>query len=314
MYFELVKLYAKPYSAGNTGANKGLPLVLTPTRGIDESSFVPRSSVEETYAQILTDLMEAETLLPAVNPGASAAHRFIYATKAAAAAQLSRVYLQMERWPDARDAADRAISIATTNGRALAPIYASAFNNTSMSPEYIFAMIVNDQDGANNMHLYWSIPEYGGRGGDVSIDPSHLAFYDAADDRLALFYSGAGEMRSGKWRDQYRVLPVIRLAELYLTRAEANFRAGTAIGATPEEDVNRIRQRAGLAPLGTVTLDDILLERKLELAHEGQGVHDLKRLRLSADGFAFDANEMVLPIPQRDIDASRNVIVQNDGY
>jgi len=48
---------------------------------------------------------------------------------------------------------------------------------------------------------------------------------------------------------QYRNLPVIRLAELYLTRAEANFRLGTSTGATPLQDVNRTRQRAGLLPL-----------------------------------------------------------------
>jgi hypothetical protein len=314
MYFELIKLYAKPYSTGSANSNKGLPLVLTPTRGIDESSYVSRSSVEETYAQIIADLVEAEGLLPDVNPDATAANRFIYATKAAAAAQLSRVYLQMERWADAGDAADRAITSATANGRSLSATYSGAFNNTSMSAEYIFAIIVSDQDGANNMHLYWSIPAYGGRDGDVSIQASHLALYTPTDARLAMFYEGAGATRSGKWRDQYCILPVIRLAELYLTRAEANFKAGTSVGSAPVDDVNRTRQRAGLTALGSVTLADILLERKLELAHEGQAVHDLKRLKQSADGFAYDADEMVFPIPQRDIDASRNVIVQNDGY
>ncbi|MBA2501114.1 MAG: RagB/SusD family nutrient uptake outer membrane protein [Chitinophagaceae bacterium] len=306
MYFELVKLYAKPYSAGNVSSNDGIPLVLTPTRGIDESSYVPRSSVEQTYAQILSDLTEAENLLPNTNT--------VYADKAVAAGILSRVYLQMERFAEARDAADRAITIATAAGKSLTATYAAAFNNASNSSEDLFAMQVSAQDGANNMHLYWSIPTFGGRDGDVSIGASHTALYSAGDERLAMFYTGSGATRSGKWKLQYSKLPILRLAELYLTRAEANFREGTSVGATPLQDVNRIRQRAGVAPLGAVTLADILLERKLELAHEGQAVHDLKRLRLSADGFAFDANEMVLPIPQREIDASRNTITQNDGY
>jgi len=306
MYFELIKFYAKPYSAGSVSTAPGVPLVLTPTRGIDQSSFVPRSTVEQVYTQILSDLNEAEGLLPNTNT--------VYAAKPAAAALLARVYLQMERFGDARDAANRAITVATANGKNLAGTYAAAFNNSANSVEYLFGIQVSAQDGANNMHLYWSIPAYGGRDGDVSIQATHLALYSAGDARLALFYVGAGDTRSGKWQQQYKVLPVIRLAEMYLTRAEANFRAGTSVGDSPLNDINRIRNRAGLTSLGAVTLADILAERKLELAHEGHAVHDLKRLRLSADGFAYNDNKMVLPIPQREIDASAGVLVQNDGY
>jgi|APDOM4702015191_1054821.scaffolds.fasta_scaffold12412_2 tetratricopeptide (TPR) repeat protein len=306
MYFELVKLYAKPYSAGSVTSNKGLPIVLTPTRGIDEASYVPRSTVEQTYTQILADLTEAENLLPNTNS--------VFANKAVAAGMLSRVYLQMEKFPEARDAANRAITVATGAGKTLTSTYAAAFNNTANSSEDLFDMQISSQDGTNNMHLYWSIPAFGGRDGDVSINSSHLALYSPLDARLAMFYSGTGETRSGKWKLQYRMLPLMRLAELYLTRAEANFRAGTSVGATPLQDVNRTRQRAGLLPLITVTLVDILYERKLELAHEGHTIHDLKRLRLPSDGFAYTDNKLVLPIPQREVDASRNVIAQNDGY
>lgn len=319
MYFELVKLFAKPYSAGNVSTNKGLPLILTPTRGIDQSSYVQRSTVEQTYAQIIADLTEAESLLPNNNG--------VYASKYAAAGMLSRVYLQMENYPSARDAADRAITVATGAGKSLAGTYAAAFNNSTNSAEYLFAMQVSAQDGTNNMHLFWSIPAYGGRDGDVSIQDSHINLYDTTtvfnpttggrdtiDQRYRLFYFGAGDRRSGKWQQQYKILPVMRLAEMYLTRAEANFRAGTSVGATPAQDVSRTRQRAGLSAVGAVTLAEILAERKLELAHEGQGVHDLKRLKQSADGFAYDANEMVFPIPQREVDASRGVITQNPGY
>ena len=313
MFFELVKLYAKPYTAGNVNTNLGIPLILTPTRGIDNTSFTPRSTLEQTYQQIIDDLTEAETLLPNTNPSSgSTALRFTFATKAAAAAMLSRVYLQMERFALARDAANRAITSATTNGRSLSTSYAGAFNNSTNIPEYLFAIQVSPQDGSNNMHLYWSIPTYGGRDGDVSIQASHLALYDPADARKALFYTGAGATRSGKWQLQYRVIPIIRLAEMYLTRAEANFREGTAVGDEPIDDVNLVRQRAGLPPLATLTLADILLERKLELAHEGQAIHDRKRLRLTTDGFAYDADELVFPIPQREINANSN-LEQNPG-
>lgn len=306
LYFELIKLYAKPYSAGSVTSNPGVPLILTPTRGIDQSSYVARSTVEQVYTQILADLTEAENLLPNTNS--------VYATKPAASAMLSRVYLQMERFADARDAANRGITVATANGKSLVSSYAAAFNNSSNVAEYLFAIQLSAQDGSNDMHLFWSIPAYGGRDGDVSIQASHLALYSSGDDRLDLFYTGAGDTRSGKWQQQYKVLPVIRLAELYLTRAEANLRSSTSIGDSPVNDVNRIRTRAGLSSLGSVVLADILAERKLELAHEGHAVHDLKRLKLSADGFAYNADKMVFPIPQREVDASRGTLAQNSGY
>jgi starch-binding outer membrane protein, SusD/RagB family len=229
----------------------------------------------------------------------------------------------MEKWVEAKDAADRAITNATANGRSLSATYAGAFNTLApanpaptppLSPEYIYSMVVSSLDGANNMHLYWSIPTYGGRDGDVSIQAPHMALYDPIDARRALFYTGASATRSGKWQLQYRVLPIIRLAEMYLTRAEANFRAGTTTGATPLVDINRTRQRAGLPALLVVTLADILAERKLELAHEGQAIHDRKRLRLTTDAIAYDADRIVFPIPQREVDASKGIITQNSGY
>ena len=101
---------------------------------------------------------------------------------------------------------------------------------------------------------------------------------------------------------------------MYLTRAEANFRLSTNIGDTPENDMLAIRDRAGLAAIPT-TLNNITKERHLELAHEGQRIHDVKRLRQSVDGFAYDANKLVLPIPIREINAvGPSILIQNPGY
>ena len=58
----------------------------------------------------------------------------------------------------------------------------------------------------------------------------------------------------------------------------------------------------------------VIMKHDSIIFSKGYGIADLKRLKLSADGFAFDANELVLPIPQREIDASKNVISQNAGY
>lgn len=302
VYFELVRFFAKDYANGTPGSNAGVPIVLEPTRAITAESNVSRATVEQVYQQVISDLTSAETLLPVSNG--------FYANKVAAAAILSRVYMQQRQYASARDAANRAINYDEYE---LTETFAEAFNNEENSSEDIFALQVNSQDGNNNMQTYWSIPAYGARDGDVEVTQKHLDLYEDGDDRLALFYVGAGAVRSGKWRDQYTVMPIIRLAEMYITRAEANFRMGTIVGDTPLNDVNLLRNRAGLGDLVLLSLSDILHERKVELAHEGFGVHDLKRLNLIADGLPSTANDFIFPIPQREINANKS-LVQNDGY
>ncbi|MCH7401296.1 RagB/SusD family nutrient uptake outer membrane protein [Belliella kenyensis] len=309
MLFELVKLYAQPYVSANPSSNLGVPIILTPTREINEDSYVRRNTVQEVYQQIVSDLVRAESLLPLQNG--------ILARNYVAAAQLSRVYLQMERFADARDAANRAIALATSTGKALIPIYMNAFNTEVDSLEDLFTIQVDPQDSANDMFTFYSLPQFGARDGDVSIQPPHILLYESGDQRLNQFFLGAGEQRTAKWRDQFRNVKVFRLAEMYLTRAEANFREGTSVGATPLEDINRIRQRVELPSLTSVTLAQILLERKLELAHEGHAIHDIRRNRGTVvegnNSYPYNDPRLVFPIPQREIDANSN-LEQNAGY
>ncbi len=312
IYFELARFYGLPYSAGNSSTNLAVPLVLIPTRAVSEEDLVERNTVEEVYQQVIADLSAAEELLPAVNG--------FFARNYVAAAILSRVYLQMERFAEARDAANRAIELSTAQEKRLMSNYMSAFNTESDSPEDLFTIQVNTQDPGNNMHLFYSTPDFGGRDGDVTILNSHVNLYEPGDDRLEQFQVRAGDRRTDKWRDQFRNVKVVRLAEMYLTRAEANFREGTSVGATPLEDINRIRERVSLPAKSSLTLEEILMERKLELAHEGHNIHDVKRNRGSVRDnnnpellYPYDDPRMVLPIPQRETDANPN-LVQNPGY
>lgn len=306
MYFELVKLFAKPYSDGNAATNPGLQIITTPTLNgaITDANKVARSSVEETYAQIVTDLTSAKTII-----GGDVSE---YGSEYAVSGMLSRVYLQMGNYAGARDEANNVIE---NSGASLESDYAKAFNNSSPSSEDIFVVPITAQDGVNDLHVFWSIADYGGRDGDVEINQAHLDLYGPNDSRLKLFYEDESEVwRSGKWKLQYKFIPIIRLAEMYLTRAECNFRLGTSVGATPTKDLNEtIRARAGVSAV-TVSLANILYERRLELAHEGRRIHDIKRLKQSIEGYAFDANELVFPIPLREINASNGVLKQNPGY
>ena len=63
----------------------------------------------------------------------------------------------------------------------------------------------------------------------------------------------------------------------------------------------------------TVSLDDILMERRLELAHEGFKYHDVKRLKGIVGTMPYNDNKLIYPIPQRELEVNKN-LVQNPGY
>lgn len=306
-YFQLVRLFAKDYQDGDPSQNLGVPIKLDATRSIDESANIPRNTVQEVYDQVISDLTDAKSKLTAHDPS------YVYADTYAASAFLARVYLQMGDYANARDEANRVI---TQGPYSLVSNYANAFNNSDVNTtEDIFAQQVTNQDGTNSLQIFYASQDNGGRG-DIEIQQSHLALYDSTDARLAFFYDDDGETRTGKWRNQYGNVNVIRLAEMYLDRAECNFRLGETVGATPTEDYNTIHGRSDpantLAP-GTVTLDDILAERHIELAFEGHFLWDLKRTQGNIGGLPWNSPRLVYPIPQREIDANPK-LKQNEGY
>lgn len=302
-YFELVRFYAKPYEAGQANTQLGVPLVLTPTRGIDAKNNVSRNTVQEIYAQVIKDLTDAQNLLPEENEWR--------ANKWAAAAILSRVYLQQGDYAKARDAASSVIESGQFN---LLVDYEDVFNRDQNSSEDIFAIQLTTQDGVNNMNTFFSTPQFGGRDGDIEINEDHLDLYAPADERLALFYEdNGGVIYSGKWTNLFGNIGIVRLAEMYLTRAEANQRLGTAVGATPLADYNEVHTRAKLPAATSVNLAEILLERRRELAHEGAKIHDIKRTKANVGDLPYNSDKLVFPIPAREISANPN-LTQNPGY
>ncbi|GAA4050114.1 RagB/SusD family nutrient uptake outer membrane protein [Hymenobacter glaciei] len=309
MYFELVRLYARDWADGTPASNPGVPLVLTPTKVVDASSQVARNTVAEVYAQVISDFTTAESKMTATSSAGS-----FFANNAAAAAMLSRVYLQQGRFTEAAAAANRAI----TSKYILNPSYVDEFYSGAdllgNSSEDIFAIQNSAQSGSNQLNTFYSSNQRG----DISVEQAHLDLYDPKDERLELFDITAGQTYSLKYDSQYGNIKLIRLAEMYLTRAEANFRAGTTVGATPLSDINRVRTRAGLAPYTTLTLARILNERKLELAFEGFRLADVKRNRETVhdpSGVALPWNSprLIFPIPLREINANPK-LTQNAGY
>ncbi|MGH7471985.1 MAG: RagB/SusD family nutrient uptake outer membrane protein, partial [Longimicrobiales bacterium] len=113
-------------------------------------------------------------------------------------------------------------------------------------------------------------------------------------------------------------IPVLRLAEQYLIRAEANARLNTA-AATVQADINVVRNRAGLANLATTVttqsalLDAILQERRVEFAFEGFRFMDLRRHGKAQALLGIAAEKLLWPLPQSERDVNPN-LTQNPGY
>jgi len=310
LYFELVKSFGKSFNDGTPAQNLAVPLVLTPTGSVTDADNRTRNSVAEVYAQVLDDLTKAEQSLPLTPRGVfntALIGNAGAATKGAAQAMLARVYLQQQNFAGARDAANRVITAGTFS---LAPTFADVFADTS--PEVIFKIVVTDQDGVNNLNTFYASNRNSGRG-DIRIQTKFLDLYGTTDVRGSFITRVNNNVFTSKFNDLYGDVPVVRLAEMYLVRAEANLRLSTSVGATPLADVNRIRARSRATPLTAVTLAAILLERRLELAFEGQQVADIKRTAGTVGSTAFNANNLVLPVPQREIDTNKS-LVQNPGY
>jgi starch-binding outer membrane protein, SusD/RagB family len=304
LYFDLVRLFAKAWNDGTPANNPGVPIVLTPTRGISDADKKARNKVSEVYEQVIKDLTDAEAKLPVTNG--------FFATKYSAAAMLARVYLQKGDYTNAAQAANRVIASAKYS---LRPNYEDAFPYTgapvaiSNTSEDVFAIQVNATQGFNGFNEFYSTTSRG----DISIKDAHLNLYESNDKRENLFYVDGGSVYCGKFENTYGNVHIIRYAEMFLIRAEANFRLGTSVGATPLADINRTRNRAGLSSLATVTLSAILKERKLELAFEGFTLHDVKRIQGTVGTLAWNSPKLIYPIPDREIRVNSN-LTQNEGY
>lgn len=314
LYFELVRFYALPWGAQADNSQPGLPLVLTPSTNVDQATAqTPRSTVAQTYAQAIDDLTKAASLLPGDNG--------TRADKYSALAFLSRIYLQQGNYAKALDASNQVIQ--SGNFR-LSPSVTGPFRNRNTS-ESLFEIQQNDQNNAGTSNdglttLYASLPTPDGGAvgrGDVQVNTPFVNQYSETDARrVELFYigfKGSNRYYTSKFTEFGGNIPIIRLAEMLLVRAECNLRLGTTTGATPAADLNAVRQRAAATPIATPVLADVLKERQLELAFEGLRIHDVKRLRQSTGTYPWTDPKLVLPLPKREVDANP-ALKQNEGY
>lgn len=295
-HFDLVRFFGRPYAQGN-GNNPGIPIIKT-SQG---EEFPARNSVKEVYDFLITDLLKAASLMNIKKDSR-------FASKEVAYALLARLYLHKEDNAKALEYADLVIK---SNRYSL--LSTAAFKNYFRSipesnPETIFAirhiLADNRLKGAIGS-MYYNDPVTLSTGwGEMYASASYVKLLaanpnDARHSFIELQLAANGDtLKRGNvvkyfvnkynWQEGVANLssPVLlRLADMYLIRAEANAKLGNAGAAI--SDVNIIRTRAGLSGNQLYStsdlkgkasvLDVVLEERRLELAFEGQRTSDLFR-------------------------------------
>lgn len=311
MYFELVRLYGLPYEAGAANSSPGVPIALKAVTKFDDLiKGITRSSVADSYAQAEKDLLASISKL-AEYPSDLAASK----------AMLARLYLQQGKYDKARDLAN---DIIESGDFELTATLEEPFR-TPNSSEGVFEIQQSEQSnaGSSNDGLATFYSSYVNKtGGDVGrgdlsvLNSYYLSFDENDKRRTEMIYKGDGA-KSGwftrKWYNYFDNIPVVRLTDLYLMRAECNVRLGTAIGDTPLNDINTIRERAGLEDLTSVNITSVLAERDKELAFEGYRLHDLKRTKRNIGSMPYNSPKLVYPIPYREISVN-SALTQNPGY
>lgn len=293
-HFSLVNVFGRPYSQ-SPETNLGVVLK-TDTRPDDNAS---RATVKEVYAAVEADLLRAASLMTLARPNA-------YASAPVAQALLARLYLYMNQHDKALEYAGKVIGSGryTLMPTGSLPTFYSM--DISQNTEIIFALkhtLRDDRAWASLGSMYATSPGGVGWGEMYASQEYQDLLARSPADRRSIYLArrltaqGTPEKRNGidkvfilKYSNQDGIATlsspvVLRLAEMYLIRAEANAKLGNTAQALA--DVNLIRQRAGLSGSDLYTaadlrglatpLDVVLQERRLELAFEGHRALDLFR-------------------------------------
>ncbi len=311
--FNLVRIFGRPYTQGN-GNNPGVPLLTESSTDLSPA----RSSVKDVYTAVIADLLKAADLMTI--PATASPKSDIFASKEVALALLSRVYLYMNDNANAIKYANLVINsgrYTLLQGSAYQGYFSVAPEGNTETIFCIRHTTTQDQGFSAIGSMYYSglgpdgtssLTTPGGQGntgwGEVYASKTYVADLDKNPGDLRHSFiapytiNGVLQMNQKltpntpmyyitKYSFQEGIVtlssPVyLRLAEMYLNRAEANAKLGNSQAAI--DDVNIIRTRAGIPTLTVASAGDVLgavlEERRLEFAFEGQRSYDLFRNNL----------------------------------
>jgi hypothetical protein len=298
-YFDLVRLW------------RNVPLVTQATKTASDNKEITNSTGEEVYQLIGNDLDSAEALLPAtVNRNR--------ANQYTARALKARLYLYRENWTKAEEYATQVINDSADFKLTKPYNQFYAAKNTTESIFEVDYTINNKNSYATN---WFQNPTTGGKKELLPTDDLIALLKDpnTGGSRSTLVFTVNGttygnmNFKIATGEDQAYI---VRLAEMYLIRAEAKaeqFRLEEGL-----KDLNVIRNRANVPAIATVSgreelIDKILLERRVELAYESHRWFDLIRKGKAQQVLGItDANKLLLPLPRQEVLIAN--LTQNLGY
>lgn len=298
-YFDLARIWG------------GVPIITKPTLSPQDNRGIARASQAEVYEQVIADLEQAETLLPSTTDRFRATRKTVWALKA-------RYYLYQNNYVKAAEFADKVIADA---GYKLVKPYNAFFANDARGTEESVFEIFYSINETNAHRGQWQPQQNGGTRQWAPNDAFVALVNNPAigGTRSTLV---AKDNQNRWYGNLYYRSPatdptfVIRIAELYLIRAEARANTGNTTGAI--SDLNAVRERSGIASVTPSGKDAILLaienERRIEFALEPHRWFDLVRTgRAAAVLNISDPNKLLLPIPAEQLLADK-ALKQNPGY
>ena len=295
----------------------GVPVQTQPTLDLSHVD-IARNTVPEVYAQIISDLTTAKAKLSKTKVRGRA-------NKYAASALLAKVYLskfqQLSDQPSAGLSITEASYVIDSAGYALATDYSSLFNPKNNTNESIFE-VVFDLQNYTRLAQYFFSRNLSGRY-EIAPTTGLIKSFEKNDTlRLdaAIAYDTINKQPYGfKYIDVAGGTDhvyVLRLAEMYLIRAEALVYSNGSV-ASIQADINTIRKRAGLLNTTAATIPDLKLalenECRHEFAFEGHRWPDLVRTKRATTLLGIDEKYTLFPIPLSE-KQTNNSMVQNPGY
>ncbi|NQX53965.1 RagB/SusD family nutrient uptake outer membrane protein [Pedobacter panaciterrae] len=289
----------------------GIQLQLKPTTDLTVLKGIKRSTLDQTYDQVLADLVKAEELLP---EDATTRNR---AQKSTARALRARLHLYRKQWADAEKYATLVIN---NTKYSLVKPYKSFFTAPFQSAESVFELAYS----VNDRNSYWNLWYPSSAGGQFTLKPSDALVAKLNNPAIG---GTRNALIAGSGATVYGVLYnttststdpsyLIRIAELYLIRAEARAQQNNLTGSAG--DLNAIRKRADVPETTAVTQADLIKaiedENGIEFAFEAHRWFDLVRTERAAVVLGLtNKNYWLFPIPYSDVLSDPDV-TQNPGY
>ncbi len=320
-HYDLLRVYGQQHAGGNLGIP--YKTVFTTSSSPEEQLFPKRNTVEEVKEMIFKDLSDAFSMI-------SDSRRKLFISKAAVKAIEARVATYFGMYAKARAAAKFVIDSEQYKIIPASDFIKSWTGDKNVNSIFELAYSPTDNESINGLAYIYRFSKPGGGGyGDVSVLPNLKDIYEDSDIRKGVIgnETDAGDavilanMKKYPNMNGYDNVPVIRYEEIILIYAEALLETGDP--ATALTYLNMLPEHRGATNYTEATMDNILQERRKELAFEGFRFDDLVRtgkaipkvseLQNIAATVPYGDYRLAWPIPKSEMDANSNM-VQNKEY